>query len=64
MKAHAKILGGMGVRKGDQKQKVQYTAPLFVILENFNIPLKYYSLGPCFGGSRAGWGSPGHQAPP
>lgn len=48
MKTHSQILEGMDVRKEDKKQKVQYTAPLLVILVNFNIPLKYYSLGPCF----------------
>lgn len=64
MKTHSQILEGMGIRKGDGKQNIQHTAPLFVKLVNFNTPLKYYSLGPCFGGSRAGWGSPGQQEPP
>lgn len=31
--------------------------------DDSNIALKYYSSGPCFGGRRVGWGSPGHQAP-
>lgn len=64
METHPQILEGTGVRKGDGKQKVQHRASFFVILVIFNISLKYYSLGPCCGGSRAGWCSPGHQAPP